>query len=79
MSIFYNKCNIKSGIIPECLFETKRNEFYNFIYSNVKFSVHTRLVGSQIQSERFTAVKVGGPGKWLRVKRSENWSKTPMI
>ena len=44
MSIFYNECNIKSGIIPECLFETKRNELYNFIYSNVKFSVHTRFV-----------------------------------
>ena len=69
MSIFYNECNIKSGIIPECLFETKRNEFYDFIYSNVKFPVHTRFVGTSTWKTIAWSLKV------VTVKNVRKWVK----
>ena len=44
--------------MPEYDFETKRNEFYNFLYSNNEFTAFTRFFESQFSSNRFNALKI---------------------
>ena len=72
MSIFYDEWNIKSGIMPECVLETKRNEFYNFVYSNVKFTSNTRFIksSSKVSMPGMSMISEQGQlyGAWTDVK-----------